>query len=124
MTTFVEQLENKIVKDEPDTVRTLLSFWNPDVEECGFVIADGTVVRMDNVSDNPGKAWQMRVKDQIVVRDHYGQSIAAVWHTHPHNRETPSEIDEDGIKSLYHQGCPWDYLIVTEHGVFSYEYGC
>lgn len=100
----------------------LLEMWNPDEERCGFLLFDGTVSVMSNVSESPECSWKMDTEEQVNFVRLHGPEIRALWHTHPNNRETPSELDEEGIAWLYKQGCPWAYLIVTENVVTQHRY--
>lgn len=119
---FVEQLSNTISEGERYPLGLLLEMWDSDFENCGFLLFDGTVAVMANVSESPESSWQMDTQEQVDFIRLHGPQIRAVWHTHPNNRETPSDTDDEGIAWLYKQGCPWEYIIVTEYAAFSYRY--
>lgn len=108
----------------PDAIRAGLidlARANKDIEICGFILSDGTLVNITNVDPNPAKGFEMD-KDQMMKTIKGKTPIAATYHSHPSGRKWPSDTDGDHMSFLYKQGCPWRYLIVTTDGVFEFEH--
>lgn len=82
---------------------------SPDAEACGFVLSDGRVWLIPNVSANPAHAFFMDPQIQIAfLKEHY-RDVIGVFHTHPGGSIEPSEQDGKG----WHPDMPWRYFIVT-----------
>lgn len=92
-----------------------------DIEVCGFVLADMTIVNIDNVADEPGSGFTMD-HGQMVDIIKGKTPIVATFHSHPSGRRWPSDTDTEHMTFLYRQGCPWRYLIITVDGVFEFEH--
>lgn len=94
---------------------------NREVEICGFILDDGTLVNITNVDENPEKGFTMD-PDQMMRVIKGKKGINATYHSHPSGRKWPSESDSDHMTFLYRQGCPWRYLIVTTEDVFEFQH--
>lgn len=90
-------------------------------EVCGFVMADGSYVEVENIDEDPAKGFTMD-KDQMMDVIKGKTPIAATFHSHPSGQRWPSATDTEHMSFLYQQGCPWRYLIVTRDGVFEFEH--
>jgi proteasome lid subunit RPN8/RPN11 len=89
-------------------------------EICGFITRGGSVIPVPNVDPEPSTGFKMDVQTMVgVLADH---EIVGVYHSHPSGRAWPSSCDTNKSGYLYAQGCPWDYYIVTDHGVHRYEH--
>lgn len=94
---------------------------NREVEICGFILDDGTLVNITNVDENPERGFTMDPDQMMrVVKGKNG--IEATYHSHPSGRKWPSENDSEQMTFLYRQGCPWRYLIVTTEDVFEFQH--
>lgn len=72
----------------------------PEEESCGFVLADGMVVAVDNVAEQ--RRWQFEIRAEDYAR--FGDDIAAIWHSHPEGEFVFSPADVRGCKG---SGLPW-----------------
>lgn len=70
-------------------MQSLLEFWNPHLERCGFVLKDGAVVEVLNVHEDPQRGFRV---DPLEILKHEGQ-VSATWHTHPHTGPNLSMAD-------------------------------
>lgn len=89
-------------------------------EVCGFIMEDGDIIEIRNVSLAPMRHFKMdrsqmfeKLKDRV-------DFIAGIWHTHPGGTTEPSKTDLEGIKCGAVQR-NWDYYIVTASGLHLYE---
>lgn len=89
------------------------------LEACGFIMEDGDIIEIRNVSLAPMRAFKMD-KMQLVekVRDRI-DFIQGIWHTHPGGSIHPSQTDLDGI-TMGAIARHWDYYIVTANDVHLY----
>jgi proteasome lid subunit RPN8/RPN11 len=71
-----------------DKTRQLLLELNdgPD-ERVGFILPDGTIIEVQNISDEPEKSFDVRGEDLILYITE--KQAIATWHTHPN---TPSNL--------------------------------
>lgn len=85
-----------------------------DVERAGFVLADGTIVELENKSDTPGN--EFRADDAQLLEHIDNDEIVALWHTHPagSNALSPEDwnafLDWPGVQ----------HIIVAAEGVRFY----
>lgn len=90
------------------------------LEACGFVMEDGDIIEIRNISLAPRRAFKMdRVQMTEKVKDRV-DFIAGIWHTHPSGILHPSHEDLEAIRMgaiLPH----WDYYIVTKDDVQVYQ---
>jgi proteasome lid subunit RPN8/RPN11 len=93
---------------------------NPENETCGFVLKNGYVIEVENVSDEPKTSFFMSPKDQMHVMTAFKNEIIGIWHTHTNGYPWPSESDELGVLC----GLPADYYywIVTKEDVYQFEW--
>ncbi|AEK07457.1 hypothetical protein PBI_ROPE_11 [Mycobacterium phage Rope] len=89
-------------------------------EACGFIMTDGEILEMTNVSLAPRRAFKMDVKELVEKLSDKVEFIKGIWHTHPGGTTHPSATDLDGIKLGAIQR-NWDYWIVTSAGVYQYD---
>lgn len=73
---------------------------NPEEECCGFVLASGLVVAVENVAEQRRRQFEIRATDYA----RYGDDIAAIWHSHPEGEFLFSPADVRGCKA---SGLPW-----------------
>lgn len=89
-------------------------------EVCGFIMEDGDIIEIRNVSLAPARHFKMDRQDMVEKLKDRVDFIKGIWHTHPGGTTVPSKTDLDGIKSGSIQR-NWDYWIVTSSGVHYYE---
>jgi proteasome lid subunit RPN8/RPN11 len=90
----------------------LLALWNPQVERCGFVLDDGSIVECPNVDPNPEKSFEIS-PDSI---GQYEGRVSATWHTHPRTGPNLSVEDYRAFQSYP----DWFHYIVSESEVWCY----
>lgn len=73
---------------------------NPGEESCGFVLANGIVVAVDNVAGDRRREFEIRAEDYA----RYDGDITAIWHSHPEGEFLFSPADVRGCKA---SGVPW-----------------
>lgn len=75
-------------------------------EACGLVLADGGVVALANVAEDPVNNFSV---DPVGLAAWWetGQ-VTGVWHSHPMAPAVPSEEDESGFNLR-----DWDFLIYS-----------
>jgi proteasome lid subunit RPN8/RPN11 len=88
-------------------------------EACGFVMEDGDVIEIRNVSLAPARHFKMDRNQLFEKLSDRTDFIAGVWHTHPGGTTHPSRTDLEGIKCGAIQR-NWDYWIVTKDSVNLY----
>lgn len=91
-------------------------------EACGFILEDGTIIEMENISSTPTRSFRMDRNELTEKLDGIEAFITAIWHTHPRGTQHPSHTDLNSIKMGAIQR-NWRYLIVTSAGVFEYDTG-
>lgn len=69
--------------------KKLSEFYNEDVERVGFVLNDGEVVEVPNVSNTPERGFDVSPEDVMK----YGDIALSTWHTHPKATFNLSAID-------------------------------
>lgn len=50
--------------------------WDPTVERCGLIHADGTIVETINISPTPENNFEFEMH-------HFERDVIATWHSHP-----------------------------------------
>lgn len=88
-------------------------------EACGFVMDDGSIVEIRNVSPYPARRFAM---DRQQVYEKIGDRIDAitgVWHTHPSGIPKPTATDIESIARGAVQR-HWRYFIATAQEVQEY----
>jgi proteasome lid subunit RPN8/RPN11 len=88
-------------------------------EACGFIMEDGSIIEIKNISLAPLKAFKMCTRDATEKLSGTLDFVAGVWHTHPKGTIHPSAEDLEGIKRGAVQP-NWDYYIVTANDVHLY----
>lgn len=63
----------------------LLDYWNPTVERCGIVTADGEIIELQNTHPDPTAGFRMGHPENAVT--------VATWHTHPDGSANLSVLD-------------------------------
>lgn len=109
---------------EPHTVEWLvkLATDNPAQEVCGFILGDGSIWEIPNVSETPEHNFFM---DPIAQLDFLkecktaGDIITGVFHSHPGGDPQLSPTDARG----WHPAMKWQYYVVTAAGVVEYQRG-
>lgn len=91
-------------------------------EACGFILEDGTIIEMENISHTPTRSFKMDRNELAEKLYNKAEFITAIWHTHPRGTQHPSHTDLNAIKMGAIQR-NWRYLIVTTAGVFEYDTG-
>lgn len=76
-----------------------LALGNPTEETCGFVLADGGVVAVDNVAGDRRRGFEIRPRDFARY-----EGATAIWHSHPDGSSQFSPMDVRGCKAT---GMPW-----------------
>ncbi len=109
------------VPDEVCKAITRYAIDSPDAEICGFILNDGTICPVPNISEMPRYGFDMD-KDVMmrVIADPKG--VLGTYHSHPSGRQWPSAVDSENMTFLYQQGCPWRYFIVTGGGLYEFRH--
>ncbi|WQY91127.1 capsid maturation protease [Mycobacterium phage Benzema] len=118
-----EQVWTRVPHELPrDAVACLVHMCqqSPKAEICGFITASHAIIPIPNVSSTPEREFVMDQGQMMQVL--FRERVIGTYHSHPTGRPWPSAYDTDHIGYLYQQGCPWDYYIVTNAGVFRYEH--
>jgi len=89
-------------------------------EACGFIMEDGDIIEIANVSLAPMRAFKMDRDEMFEKLCDRVDFIQGIWHTHPGGSCHPSETDLDGI-TLGAIARHWDYYIVTATDVHMYS---
>lgn len=89
------------------------------LEACGFIMDDGEIIEIRNVSLAPMRHFKMDTGQMGEKLRGRVDSIHGIWHTHPSGNPHPSETDLDGIKLGAIQR-NWSYYIVTATGCHLY----
>lgn len=117
---FWEQVPCRLAEDVQKCLITMCQK-STEAEICGFITSDGAILPVPNVDENPGKGFTMDKQRMVeIITAH--NNIVGTYHSHLSGRPWPSSCDTNNIGFLYAQGCPWDYHIVTDAGVFQYEH--
>ena len=82
-------------------------------EACGFLMADGKFIEIQNINPYPYKAFSMSAGD-ISRKINDPNEIQAIWHTHPSGSLDPSGTDMD---FMYQSRVKWSYIIATKSDV-------
>lgn len=80
----------------------LQPYWSPDVEYCGVILKDLSIVQLPNLSPTPTESFEMDV-EQVLALD-----PIATWHTHP--RTGPNLSAPDYLLYLQHPKL-WHYIV-------------
>lgn len=91
-------------------------------EACGFILENGAIIEVNNISLTPAKSFKMCHVDATEKLSGTLAFVTGIWHTHPRGTEHPSLTDLDAI-TLGAVQRNWDYYIVTAAGVFQYDTG-
>lgn len=90
----------------------LKKLYKGDNERCGFVLPDGEIVEVENVSPIPTESYDVSGAD--IAR--YADSAVATWHTHP---ETSYNLSDNDYETFMN----WpelEHFIVGKNGVGRY----
>jgi proteasome lid subunit RPN8/RPN11 len=82
-------------------------------ERCGFILADGSIVEIDNVAPEPEHSFIARGEDILKYIDR----VSATWHTHPGSSSNLSQGDAETF--LFWPQCL--HHIVGTDGVSTYR---
>lgn len=93
-------------------VSKLLEYWSPEAERCGFVLKDGTIVEVPNISETPTEAYLVHVDDL----SRYLDEIVATWHSHNTGTGNLSVADYQNFLNWP----DWRHYIVEEGRVWSF----
>lgn len=91
-------------------------YLNEGPEHCGFIIADGTICEVKNVSGDVMNGFEMSPQDIITHTEKLGAT--ATWHTHPNQDANLSGYDHTTFmswKKLFH-------FIIGNDGVRCFKY--
>ena len=55
--------------------KPLAEFWDPEVERCGIITAEGEIVEKTNRAADPARFFEFSIEDL--------EGAVATWHTHP-----------------------------------------
>lgn len=79
---------------------------NDEIERCGLILKDGTIVEIDNVHDDPTQGYEMDLLQALEYIE--AELVAATWHTHPKAGPNLSGEDWKGFR-----GWPdWEHVII------------
>ena len=94
-----------------------------DVEICGVVLKDNSIVYIPNVHPEPENFFQMSDESWLTLRDNHGVSgIKGIFHSHPSQGSFPSVTDQEALSAGSYLLPGWKYWIVTFAGVFEWEF--
>ena len=110
----------KILSEQTKNDLKNIAVQNPKNEMCGFILKNGYIVDVANVSDTPNVSFFMSPNEQMEVMRAHKDEILGIWHTHTNGYPWPSESDELGVLC----GLPSDYYywIVTKDNVYQFEW--
>jgi proteasome lid subunit RPN8/RPN11 len=103
---------------EPEVVDELINHMLEQAprEACGFIVPidyrkdDLRILRVENVSKEPNVTFKMDPAHSRRIQT--CEHVIAVWHSHPHGPNKPSEPDR-----VWKPPNDWQYLLVTIEGV-------
>lgn len=81
-------------------------------ERVGFILEDGEIVEVANISSLPNQSFLISATDLV---KHIGQAVAS-WHTHPGRDAVPSQMDRIAFANYQHLV----HYIVGKDGVAPY----
>jgi proteasome lid subunit RPN8/RPN11 len=84
-----------------------------ETERCGFVLTDGSIVEVSNVSETPEEAFAVFSDDILPIED----EIIASWHTHPKHTSNLSDADFDAFSNWP----SWRHIIIGSDGISCYS---
>jgi len=87
----------------------LASFWNPNVERCGYITKNLEVVELNNESLNPDNHFQMVLPENT-------NNISHLWHTHPKGSANLSIDDYKAFVKLPQ----YKHLIISKDEIREY----
>lgn len=83
-------------------MRSLIDLYDEgsNLERCGFVFADGSLVEIDNIHDTPERGFRM---DPAQILEHVDNpDLTGTWHTHPGGDPNLSQEDYAGFMNWPH----------------------
>ena len=89
------------------------NFWHPEVELCGVILKDQTVIHVENKSANPYSTFEISEDD---IQKTGLENIEIFWHSHPNNDENLSLQDYRSFLQYPHH----KHRIYTENGFAEY----
>ncbi len=93
-------------------VSKLLEHWSPEVERCGFILEDGSIVEVPNVSETPAEAYVISTDDLM----HYLDRATATWHSHNTGTGNLSVADYQNFLNWP----DWRHYIIERERVWSF----
>ncbi len=99
-----------------NTMHALTALANSIQEICGYILQDGTIVIMPNVSDRPMDSFRANPVNQAAFLSNMHGEVRSMFHTHPRGVCWPSEEDVENWPPAAKEGGV-SYLIVTTREV-------
>jgi len=102
--------------------KSLVEYWNPLVERCGLILADGKILEVPNTHPKPEDHFS-------IARSYFTEypDALATWHTHPSGQANLTVEDYRAFltqPNLFHyivgDGIVWGFY-VKENRVYLYE---
>lgn len=90
----------------------LKSFLAPGPERVGFILDNGDIVEVPNISDKPNESFSVSTN----ILSTYEDRMVATWHTHPGGSSNLSVEDLDGFLAWPDQR----HYVIGEDGVRCY----
>lgn len=75
-----------------DTVSALKELAKSKREQCGFILSDGSIIKIENVAESDSD-FEMENTAMLDILRRYWQDLHGVYHTHPSGRIEPTEQD-------------------------------
>jgi proteasome lid subunit RPN8/RPN11 len=90
----------------------LCEYWGPQLERCGFILKDGSIVEMPNVHKDTQAGFKIAPEDILK----YEEGVAATWHTHP---VTGPNLSPEDYRCFL-DWPNWSHFIVCRDKVWGY----
>lgn len=99
-----------------NTMHALTALANSIQEICGYLLHDGTIIVMPNVSDSPTDSFEVNPLSQAAVLSNLHGNVMGMFHTHPRGVCHPSLHDIEEWPPVASSG-GLRYFIVTTREV-------
>lgn len=76
-----------------NTTHALAALSNSIREMCGYILHDGTVIVMPNISASPLDSFEVNAVSQAAVLSNMHGNVMGMFHTHPRGMCWPSKKD-------------------------------
>jgi len=101
-----------------NTMYALTALANSVQEICGYVLDDGSIVVMPNVSITPTGSFEVDPESQRWILPVMWERVTALFHTHPKGTCWPSEMDVENWPAACGAGVKYFVVTTREVGEF------